>query len=256
MPITRLAAFAMLVVAGSLVLSPAHALLRHAAFRQRSRVSRVTLGASPFGSSSSTGSSGGNRFGMRDPAKMLGSARDLASEAAKIVKEVGPGATLRRTLKGQRALLETGLDLLRELPRPGSPGADAASAVALDIPRLLLAGDSASAAKAIERYLAALPKDLAPRTLRKLFERLGATYIKLGQFVASSPTLFPAEYVLEFQKCLDQSPTVEFATIKSIVEADLGVPLGDVFSSFDEVPLASASVAQVRLAFSLCSLAC
>ena len=39
-------------------------------------------------------------------------------------------------------------------------------------------------------YLQALPKELAPKTLRKLFERLGSTYIKLGQFIASSPTLF------------------------------------------------------------------
>ena len=36
----------------------------------------------------------------------------------------------------------------------------------------------------------------APVALRKLFERLGATYIKLGQFVASSPSLFPKEYVV------------------------------------------------------------
>ena len=37
--------------------------------------------------------------------------------------------------------------------------------------------------------------------LRKLFERLGATYIKLGQFIASAPSLFPGEYVAEFQAC-------------------------------------------------------
>jgi aarF domain-containing kinase len=35
-----------------------------------------------------------------------------------------------------------------------------------------------------------------PALLRKLCERLGATYVKLGQFIASSPTLFPEEYVL------------------------------------------------------------
>jgi aarF domain-containing kinase len=34
-----------------------------------------------------------------------------------------------------------------------------------------------------------------PRVVRRLFEELGATYIKLGQFIASSPTLFPPEYV-------------------------------------------------------------
>ena len=37
--------------------------------------------------------------------------------------------------------------------------------------------------------------------LRKLFEKLGSTYVKLGQFIASSPTVFPAEYVREFQSC-------------------------------------------------------
>ena len=44
-----------------------------------------------------------------------------------------------------------------------------------------------------------------PKVLRVLFEKLGSTYIKLGQFIASSPTLFPREYVEEFQKCLDQA---------------------------------------------------
>ena len=42
--------------------------------------------------------------------------------------------------------------------------------------------------------------------LRRMCEELGATYVKLGQFIASSPTLFPPEYVQEFQKCLDSTP--------------------------------------------------
>jgi len=66
------------------------------------------------------------------------------------------------------------------------------------------------------------------------------------QFVASSPTLFPAEYVREFESCLDQTPSVPFATIRAIVEADLGLPLESVYASFDVTPLASASIAQVH----------
>jgi aarF domain-containing kinase len=62
----------------------------------------------------------------------------------------------------------------------------------------------------------------APVALRKLFERLGATYIKLGQFIASSPTLFPKEYVLEFQKCLDQTEPVEWSVIKRVIEKEIG----------------------------------
>jgi 2,4-dichlorophenol 6-monooxygenase len=41
-------------------------------------------------------------------------------------------------------------------------------------------------------------------------EELGATYVKVGQFIASSPTLFPPEYVQEFQKTLDKTPLQRF----------------------------------------------
>ena len=84
--------------------------------------------------------------------------------------------------------------------------------------------------------------------LRKLFERLGATYIKLGQFIASSPTIFPEEYVLEFQKCLDETPPVPYSTIRKIIEKELGLNLEDVFESVDPEPLATASIAQVHAA--------
>ncbi|KAL8154358.1 hypothetical protein V2J09_012118 [Rumex salicifolius] len=87
---------------------------------------------------------------------------------------------------------------------------------------------------------------LSPRYLRKLFERMGATYIKLGQFIASAPTLFPAEYVEEFQKCFDRAPSVPFEDIKRILLEDLGRPIESVYEYVDPVPLASASIAQVH----------
>ena len=58
----------------------------------------------------------------------------------------------------------------------------------------------------------------APKLMKSLFEKLGATYIKLGQFIASSPTLFPPEYVREFQSCLDQTPTVPYSAIRKIIQ--------------------------------------
>lgn len=64
--------------------------------------------------------------------------------------------------------------------------------------------------------------------LRKLFERLGATYIKLGQFVASSPSLFPPEYVTEFQKCLDQTEPVSYERIRKTIQEELSVPIDQV----------------------------
>jgi aarF domain-containing kinase len=87
-----------------------------------------------------------------------------------------------------------------------------------------------------------------PKLVRQTFEALGATYVKLGQFIASAPSVFPAEYVEEFQKCLDETEPTEFAIIRRTIEKDLGKNIDDVFASIDPVPIASASVAQVHRA--------
>lgn len=87
--------------------------------------------------------------------------------------------------------------------------------------------------------------------LREAFEQMGVTYIKLGQFIASTPSIFPREYVLAFQGCLDQTTPVAFAKIRSVLIEELetdGRGLGDIFSYIDPVPLASASIAQVHKA--------
>lgn len=87
-----------------------------------------------------------------------------------------------------------------------------------------------------------------PAVVRRLFERLGATYIKLGQFIASAPTLFPADYVREFQSCLDKTPPVPFDKIRETIIQDLGRPLEDIYEYVDPKPLATASIAQVHAA--------
>ncbi|CAH2074044.1 unnamed protein product [Thlaspi arvense] len=87
---------------------------------------------------------------------------------------------------------------------------------------------------------------LSPLYLRKLFERMGATYIKLGQFIASAPTLFPPEYVIEFQNCFDKAPPVPFEEIRKILQEELGRPIESVYEYVDPTPLASASIAQVH----------
>uniref|UniRef100_A0A453RMW5 ABC1 atypical kinase-like domain-containing protein n=2 Tax=Aegilops tauschii subsp. strangulata TaxID=200361 RepID=A0A453RMW5_AEGTS len=87
---------------------------------------------------------------------------------------------------------------------------------------------------------------LSPLYLRRLFERMGATYIKLGQFIASAPTFFPAEYVEEFQNCFDRAPPVPYSEIESILHEELQRPLDSVYEYIDPVPIASASIAQVH----------
>lgn len=87
-----------------------------------------------------------------------------------------------------------------------------------------------------------------PKMLRETFERLGATYIKLGQFVASSPSLFPIEYVREFEGCLDSVKSLPWEVIEKTLEQEFDRPLNEIYSFIDHEPLASASIAQVHAA--------
>jgi aarF domain-containing kinase len=155
----------------------------------------------------------------RTPEEILRDGQKLVEEGYKLALETPPEVGLRRTLQASRAVLKTGTELLRKFQKAGrAPTTD----------------------ELIEEV---------PSTLRRLFELLGATYIKLGQFIASSPTLFPAEYVKEFQKCLDNTEPVPFARIKRVIEKDLRIKdLSEVFLSVDEKPLATASIAQVHAA--------
>ena len=85
-----------------------------------------------------------------------------------------------------------------------------------------------------------------PAYLRKAFEDLGPTYIKLGQIIASSPGLFPARYVAEFQQCLDRVPRFPFETVEHILREELKVPLDSIYKNIEATPLAAASIAQVH----------
>jgi ubiquinone biosynthesis protein len=84
--------------------------------------------------------------------------------------------------------------------------------------------------------------------LRRAFERLGPSYIKLVQIVSSGQGLFPAELVAEFRKCRDRVPPEPFDVVRRVVEEDLARPLDAVFTRFEREPLASASIAQVHVA--------
>ncbi|MDC4535025.1 AarF/UbiB family protein [Acinetobacter baumannii] len=103
------------------------------------------------------------------------------------------------------------------------------------------------AAKAGIKYATDKPSNA--KLMRETFESLGSTYIKLGQFIASTPSLFPREYVEEFQGCLDQTPTLPFSYIQGVLASEFeGRDLSQIFSYIDDTPLASASIAQVHAA--------
>ncbi len=86
------------------------------------------------------------------------------------------------------------------------------------------------------------------RRLRRTFEQLGSTYVKLGQIVSAFEGLFPDDLVTEFKKLRDQVPPEPTRAIRRVVEADLGAPLETVFAHFEDRPIAAASIAQVHAA--------
>lgn len=91
-------------------------------------------------------------------------------------------------------------------------------------------------------------KQSIPVLLCDTVQELGATYIKLGQIIASSPSIFPHEYVEAFQSCLDNTPPVPFKVIEQTLKQELGKNYRDLFQYIDPTPLATASIAQVHAA--------
>lgn len=87
-----------------------------------------------------------------------------------------------------------------------------------------------------------------PERLRRTLEELGTTFIKLGQLLSGRGDLFPAEYIDELSKLLDSAPPVPGEDIRAVVAAELGAPVEDLYATFDDVPLASASIGQVHRA--------
>ena len=93
-----------------------------------------------------------------------------------------------------------------------------------------------------------LPASRVAAALAVAFGRLGATYVKLGQLVASAPGMVGEDIAAAFRPLLDGGPAVPFADVRRVVEEALGRPLDDVFASFERVPIAAASMAVVHRA--------
>jgi ubiquinone biosynthesis protein len=99
--------------------------------------------------------------------------------------------------------------------------------------------------------LVSIGRDLkSPRgeRLREALERLGPIFVKFGQVLSTRRDLLPADIADELARLQDRVPPFPSAVAVATIERAFGKPLDAVFSHFEQVPVASASIAQVHFA--------
>lgn len=87
-----------------------------------------------------------------------------------------------------------------------------------------------------------------PQSLARDIEELGAAYIKLGQIASTRHDVIPADYCDALSRLQDDVEPVPFAEIRERIEAAFGRPIESLFATFDDDPLATASLGQVHAA--------
>ena len=89
---------------------------------------------------------------------------------------------------------------------------------------------------------------ITPEIVVSWLEDLGPTFVKIGQIASQQAAYLPAEYCDALAKLRSKVAPMDFETVNAQIEKYLGKPVSELYASFDEKPLGSASIAQVHKA--------
>jgi ubiquinone biosynthesis protein len=89
---------------------------------------------------------------------------------------------------------------------------------------------------------------LTPQTLRELLEELGPTFVKAGQILSMRSEILPESFCDELKRLRTEVEPMDRATMLAALRDEYQLPIEDIFDAIDDVPLGSASVAQVHKA--------
>lgn len=88
----------------------------------------------------------------------------------------------------------------------------------------------------------------AAERLRMAMAELGSTFVKLGQILSTRPDLIGTDYANELSQLQSNTPPDDPSVVRATIERELGKPVGELFATFADTPLASASIGQVHAA--------
>jgi ubiquinone biosynthesis protein len=184
----------------------------------------------------------------------LGDALDWVEDTVWEVRRLADRvvAGWRDVQRDWNALAEDGRELAREAARLPDRSARLAATS-------WLVGQVALSYRLHAIRAAFLPEDAARDALEALHARNarrfqegsarhGAGLLKIGQMLSARPDLLPPAWTRELAKLQDAAPSLPLATIRAVVEEDLGAELEALFAEFEPEPIGAASIAQVHRA--------
>ena len=86
------------------------------------------------------------------------------------------------------------------------------------------------------------------RRLREMLDELGPTFVKFGQLLSTRPDVMPPDIVAELRGLQDDVTPISFADVRRVIEEEMELTIEQAFLTFDEIPIAAASIGQVHRA--------